>query len=107
VSTIVHEDEPRQPSEKVLWKELEAIKLKSQSRPRQFEKATTLLGHSYDHETTCGICGWPCGVTHGIDLSYVVDVGGPRKNMKNRQVRPLKCEEAPMKYLLDPKVMKE
>ena len=46
-------------------------------------------------------------VTHGVDLSYVEDVGGPRKNMKNRQAGPLKCEEAPRKYLLDSKVMKE
>ena len=65
------------------------------------------LRHSYDVKTTCGIYGGPCGVTHGIDLSYVVDVGGTRKNMKNRQVRPLKYEEAPRKYLLDPKVMKK
>ena len=50
---------------------------------------------------------WACGVTHGVNISYVVDAGGPRKNMKNRQVKPLKCEEDPCKYLLDPKVMKE
>ena len=24
-------------------------------------------------ETTRGICGGTCGVTHGVDLSYVVD----------------------------------
>lgn len=46
-------------------------------------------------------------VSHMVDLSYVMDGRGPRKNMKNRQVKPLKCEEALRKYLLDPKVMKE
>ena len=65
-----------------------------------------LLRHSYDVKTTCGICGGPCGVTHGVDLSYVVDVGSPRKSMNRRQVEPLKCEEDPGKYLLDPKVTK-
>ena len=38
-------------------------------------------------------------VTHMIDLSY--------EKLMRRQVRPLKCEEAPRKCLLDPKVMKE
>ena len=56
------------------------------------------------HEVTCG---GPCGVTHGVDLSYEVDAGSPRKNMTNKQVRPVKCEEDPCKYLLEPKVMKE
>lgn len=46
-------------------------------------------------------------VSHMVDLSYVADVGGPRKKMKKRQVKPLKCEEALGKYLLDPKVMKK
>ena len=69
-------------------------------------EVAALLRHSYDDETTWVICGGPCGVTHGVDLSYVVDAGSPRKNMKNRQVRPLKCEEYPRKYLLDPKVTK-
>ena len=36
---------------------------------------------------------------HGVDLSYVVDAGGPHKNMRKRQVGPLKCEEALRKYL--------
>ena len=67
----------------------------------------TSLRHSHVDETTCGICGGPWGVTHGIDLSYVVDVGGPCKKMKNGQVRPSKYEESPRKYLLDPIVMKE
>lgn len=58
-------------------------------------EVATSLRHSYDDETTWGICGGPCGVTHGVDLSYVVDAGSPRKNMKNRQIGPLKCEEDP------------
>jgi hypothetical protein len=66
-----------------------------------------LLRHSYDVKITCGICGGPCGVIDGIDLFYVVDVGGLHKNMKNRQVGPLKYEEVPRKFLLDPKIMKE
>jgi hypothetical protein len=37
--TIIHEEEPRQPCERVLRKALEVNKCKSQSRPRQFEKA--------------------------------------------------------------------
>lgn len=37
--TTVYEDEPRQPGEKVMWKVLEIIMWKSQSRSRQFEKA--------------------------------------------------------------------
>ena len=45
-------------------------------------------------------------VSHMVDLSYVVDGGSPCKNMENRQVGPLMCEEAPRKYLLDPEVMK-
>ena len=52
------------------------------------------LRHSYDHETTCGICGGPCGVTHSV-YSYFVDARGPRKNVKNRQVGPLKYDEDP------------
>ena len=42
-------------------------------------------------------------VSHMVDLSYVVDDGSPRKNMKNRQVGPLKCEEDPQKVLVGPK----
>ena len=68
---------------------------RSWNRQEGREYLLATVRHSYDDENTCGICGGPCGVTHGVDLSYVVDVGSPRKNMKNRKVRPLRCEEDP------------